>query len=110
MRLFEDLAPDHLPPILAEAAVENSHLPNGYVAAAVASFIASRLVYSEGINFVESLPRDRLAKVSLDFFIAQRSAGDAIDALADCDGLSEKDRSKIIALLQKGGARAGLKL
>lgn len=109
--LFTSLAPEHLPPTLATYAIDRVHrLPHGYVAAAVASFVASRLVYSEGINFCETLPKERLAQIALDFVDAQRRTQQAVYAVESASGLDETHRDAIIRLLNRGGARASLDL
>lgn len=109
--VFVDLAPEHLPPTLATYAVERMHrLPPGYIAAAAASFVASRLVYSEGINFCETLPKDRLAQIALDFVQAQRKTRVAVSAVLTAPGLDDINRDAIVRLLDRGGARASLDL
>ena len=109
--VFVDLAPEHLPPTLATYAVERMHrLPLGYIAAAAASFVASRLVYSEGINFCETLPKDRLAQIALDFVQAQRKTRVAVSAVLTAPGLDDINRDAIVRLLDRGGARASLDL
>lgn len=109
--LFTSLAPEHLPPTLAMYAIDRIHrLPQGYVAAAVASFVASRLVYSEGINFCETLPKERLAQIALDFVDAQRRTEQAVSAVKSATGLDDAHRDAIIRLLNRGGARASLDL
>mmetsp|Transcript_7025 Transcript_7025/g.22945 ORF Transcript_7025/g.22945 Transcript_7025/m.22945 type:complete len:1089 (+) Transcript_7025:61-3327(+) len=109
--LFRDLAPDHLPPTLAKYAVERpDRFPTGYVEASVASFVASQLVYSEGLAFVETLPRDRVAQIALDFVDAKRQTQDVLNALHDVTDLDDKRKAAIEKLLKRGGARAQLDL
>ncbi|KAJ8604969.1 hypothetical protein CTAYLR_006901 [Chrysophaeum taylorii] len=111
LTLFKKLAPDHLPPTLATFAVDRAHrLPTGYVAAACASFVASRLVYAEGINFCETLPKDRLAQIALDFVEAQHNTQKVVEAVKTADGLDDVNRDVIVRLLDRGGARASLDL
>ena len=57
--LFQELAPEHLPPTLARLAIESpDKLPAGYARACAGSFVATRLVYGEGITHVEALGKD----------------------------------------------------
>mmetsp|Transcript_8356 Transcript_8356/g.11638 ORF Transcript_8356/g.11638 Transcript_8356/m.11638 type:complete len:1119 (-) Transcript_8356:263-3619(-) len=109
--LFVDLAHDHLPKVLAEYSTTRAdRLPHGYVESAVASFVASRLVYAEGLSFVETLPADRVAEVALNFVDAQRKTKNVVQAVKDAPGLDDANREVIIKLLDRGGARAALDL
>jgi len=109
--LFRDLAPDALPPTLAKFATERpNRFPTGYVEASVASFVASQLVYSEGLSFVETLPRDRVAQIALDFVDAHRQTQAVLAALHSATGLDDTHKSAIEKLLRRGGARAQLDL
>ena len=72
--LFQELAPEHLPPTLAQLAVESpDKLPAGYARACAGSFVATRLVYGEGITHVEALGKDpsRLAAAAMNYMKAQ---------------------------------------
>lgn len=65
--LFEELFPliiENLPKKLAEVAGDRvrSRFPVQYQRNAMASTLASKLVYSEGIHFVESQPENRIAE------------------------------------------------
>jgi len=72
--LFQELAPEHLPPTLARLAIESPEkLPAGYARACAGSFVATRLVYGEGITHVEALGKDpaRLAAAATSYMKAQ---------------------------------------
>ena len=73
-KLFDELFPlviSNLPKKLQEVAGDRvaSRFPVQYQRNSMASTLASRLVYSEGIHFVETQPEDRIAKrfVFVDF-------------------------------------------
>ena len=55
---------DNLPKKLAEVAGDRvrTRFPVQYQRNAIASTLASRLVYSEGIHFVESQPDEKMAE------------------------------------------------
>ena len=99
--LFAALAPDHLPKTLAALAVDaQDALPDGYVSACVASFVASRLVYAEGLAYVEALGPERLADVALHYVKAQRDVQAALDAVAAAGDVDGDTKDLVAALLR----------
>ncbi len=102
----------HLPAALADAAWDRleARVPAQYVRNAMASCVASKLVYTEGVHFVEALPRERLASLALDYVNAQARVDDAASAVRASADLAEPLRDEVAALLERKGARAVLGL
>jgi len=98
--LFAALAPDHLPPTLAALAVADpGALPAGYVKACAGAFLATRLVYGEGLTYVEALGRERLASAALAYLESEWDAAHARDAVAASD-LDEATKAAVSGLLR----------
>ncbi|KAH8092387.1 glutamate/leucine/phenylalanine/valine dehydrogenase [Aureococcus anophagefferens] len=96
--LFAALAPDHLPKTLAALAVDaQGALPDGYVSACVASFVASRLVYA-GAAYVGPGPAP--ADVALHYVKAQRDVQAALDAVAAAGDVDGDTKDLVAALLR----------
>lgn len=99
--LFLELAPEHMPATLAALAVANpGNLPKGYITACVASFVATRLVYAEGLAYVEALGVERLAEVALNYVESQRDVATARDAVMGAYDLDDDTKAKISELLR----------
>jgi glutamate dehydrogenase len=69
---LESLLPlfrSHLPKTMADLGFDQVHqrVPKQYVKNAIASCLASKLVYKEGTMFISSLPRSHLARVALKY-------------------------------------------
>jgi len=62
MSLFKD----HLPQVLSDLAFDRIHetVPEQYIKNAIATSIASKMVYKEGTSFIQSLPKDQLADIA----------------------------------------------
>lgn len=99
----------HLPKTLAEMAFDHVHtrVPEAYIKNAIASCLASKLVYKEGTRFIDSLPPKDLAKVALKYVEKEREIAVLIEKLDKAE-LSEEEKDRIIRLLDAGGARTAL--
>lgn len=65
---YDELLPlfrEHLPSTVVELGFDHvrERVPPQYIKNAFASCLASRIVYREGTHFIESQPRDRLARM-----------------------------------------------
>lgn len=103
--LFKELLPlvnESLPSKLNELAGHRvaTHFPVQYQRNAIASALAAKVVYHEGIHLVESQPDDRVAERAIQYYRADKEI-QALVAELKANGGSEK----AITLLQKGGAR-----
>eukprot|EP00579_Thalassiosira_antarctica_P006999 CAMPEP_0201883804 /NCGR_PEP_ID=MMETSP0902-20130614/16244_1 /ASSEMBLY_ACC=CAM_ASM_000551 /TAXON_ID=420261 /ORGANISM="Thalassiosira antarctica, Strain CCMP982" /LENGTH=1085 /DNA_ID=CAMNT_0048412667 /DNA_START=161 /DNA_END=3418 /DNA_ORIENTATION=+ len=101
----------HLPKTMADLGFEKVHerVPAQYITNAVASCLASKLVYKEGTKFVETLPKDKLADVALRYLEAEREIALLKDALEGTE-MPEKEKESILKLLDAGGARTALRV
>jgi len=99
----------HLPKTMADLSFDKVHerVPSQYITNAVASCLASRLVYKEGTKFVETLPQDKLADIALRYLEAEHEIALLKDALEGTE-MPEKEKESILKLLDAGGARTAL--
>ena len=110
--LFQELLPlikENLPAKLAEVAGDRieSRLPVQYMRNAIASTLASKLVYQEGIHLVETQPAEKIAERAFMYFRAdQRMRALAADVEKQ-SGLGE-NKPLIVDIIKRGGARATL--
>ena len=98
----------HLPALLVEAAGPRlERLPADYVGRMVASALAARVVYREGLAFVDTVPFERLGRRCLAYFHRERET----EALAfEVARSSLPGAARVADLLRAGGARAALAL
>jgi hypothetical protein len=98
---LQPLVKDSLPGKLAELAGDriSDRFPVQYQRNAMACMLASKLVYKEGIHFVESQPTDRIAERAI---LYQRSEKQLATLLA---ALPNDTSEETTELLKKGGAR-----
>jgi len=114
--LFEELLPlikENLPDKLAEIAWDRvpSRFPVQYQRNAIASTLASKLVYQEGIHFVEAQPIDKLAEVTIQYYRENVKIQKLINELKSSEtksDLNANTRQEILTLLERGGARTSL--
>ena len=100
------VAAAHLPSTLVEAAGPGlKRLPRAYRDRTVAARLASRIVYREGVEFVDRVPEDRLGQFCIEYFRVEQEAEGLVTQVVDA-GLPGAQR--IAELLRAGGARAAL--
>ena len=101
----------HLPKTIADIAFDRvkERVPEQYVKNAIASCLASKLVYKEGTKFIESLPTDRLAKIAFDYVLKESEIAALKEALEDAD-MPGAEKQRILDLLEAGGARTALNI
>ena len=99
----------HLPKTMADLSFDNVHerVPAQYITNAIASCLASKLVYKEGTKFVETLPNDKLADVALRYLEAEHEVSLLKDSLESAD-MPAREKEAILKLLDAGGARTSL--
>ena len=99
---------DHLPKAMTKSFDKvHERVPAQYIINAVASCLASKLVYKEGTQFVEALHKDKLADVALRYLEAEQEIALLKDALEGAD-IPDKEKESILKLLEAGGARTAL--
>merc|ERR1719384_3006947 len=84
---------EHLPRKLAQAAGGrvNDRIPLDYLRNAFGKILASKLLYSEGIHFLESQPEDRLADLAMCYVTEEKRVRELVSSLDSCD-MSEPKR------------------
>jgi len=114
--LFKELLPlikENLPKKLADVAGDriSSRFPVQYQRNAIASTLASKLVYQEGIHLVEQQPEARVAERAFMYYRADRKVQALVEKLENDNFQFEQHdetKPKIIDILKKGGARSSL--
>jgi len=98
---------EHLPRKLAEAAGDrvNDRIPLDYLRNAFGKILASKLLYSEGIHFLESQPENRLADLAMRYIKEEKRVRELVSALDSCD-MPDPKRRKVQELLRHGGTRS----
>lgn len=111
-KLFQELFPlikDNLPKKLAELGGDRiaARYPVQYQRNAIASALASQLVYHEGVHLVEQQPLERTAERAFEYYRQDQKVKKIIQKLASTDlGAANGDKPTIIKVLEKGGARS----
>lgn len=102
---------NHLPKTLADLSFDKVHekVPEQYIKNAIASTLASKMVYKEGTRFINALPKDRLAETALRYIHKEKEVAKLMDALENTN-MPTEEKDKILELLDAGGARTALSL
>jgi len=108
----EELLPlfkEHLPMTLSTLAFNRvfDKIPEQYIKNAIASCLASKIVYSEGTDFIASINDQRLGSVALDYISKEREITKLTASLEYVD-MPAAEKEEIIRLLHKGGVRIAL--
>ncbi|KAE8907792.1 hypothetical protein PF003_g8239 [Phytophthora fragariae] len=101
------LIEEHLPPKLRELALHRVHqnVPLAYLRSIVASSLASKIVYREGLQFTEALPEGNLGSMPLQYLKQEKKVQRLVQDVRSSQ-LSNKD--DIADLIARGGVRAGM--
>jgi glutamate dehydrogenase len=103
--LLDELVVLHLPSVLVEQYSDRiERLPVRYREHIIASSLATELVYSEGVDFLD-VPKEQIAALAVAYLTSARKAQSLADQVSQSD---LPDRERIADLLRAGGARAGL--
>jgi len=115
--LFQDLMPlirENLPKKLADVAWDRAagRFPIQYQRNAIASTLASKLVYQEGIHLVETQPVQRLAERAIMYYREEANVNQLVGEFesAKINGLSPERKDAIVDLLKRGGSRTKLQI
>lgn len=105
--MLRSLVVEHLPTVLTEFAGERlwERLPLSYMRWLMAKSLAARIVYKEGLDFLEDMPLAAIADTAIRYLQQERETR-ALKAEVLNSSLAHRDR--IAALLDRGGTRAGL--
>mmetsp|Transcript_27165 Transcript_27165/g.55373 ORF Transcript_27165/g.55373 Transcript_27165/m.55373 type:complete len:1060 (-) Transcript_27165:115-3294(-) len=115
--LFQELTPllrEGLPNKLLDIGGDrlSTNLPVQYQRNAIASALASKLVYKEGIHLVETQPDDVVASRAFSYYRKEMKINQLLAELEASGkggaGISDESKKEIMDILHKGGARASL--
>lgn len=100
-----------MPKTIADLSFDHvrDRVPDQYIKNAIASCLASKLVYKEGTKFIESQSKDRLAAIALKYVEKEKEVATLMESLKNVD-MPPCEKEKIIQLLDAGGARTALSL
>ncbi|KAI9996777.1 hypothetical protein PInf_000039 [Phytophthora infestans] len=101
------LIEEHLPAKLRELALHRVHqnVPLAYIRSIVASSLASKIVYREGLQFTEALPESNLGNIALQYLKQEKKVQRLVQDVRE-SSLANKD--DIADLIARGGVRAGM--
>ncbi len=103
--LLESVVQEHLPETLRRLAGDRAvrRLPPAYARSIVAKSLAARLVYREGLAWVNALGSDHLGATALRYLRAERDARILAEAVRAGQGF---DAARVAALIERAGPRA----
>ena len=94
---------NYLPPLLRQLAGNRLHqIPLDYRQRIVACSLSGKIVYREGITYLEDLPTEALNELALTYLKGERVVQSLVDEVR-ASGIPSA--SKLAALLELGGAR-----
>ncbi|MFK8032363.1 MAG: NAD-glutamate dehydrogenase domain-containing protein [Gammaproteobacteria bacterium] len=98
----------HLPPVLGERCGDRvfDTIPKAYLHRIISSSLASKIVYREGLDWLESMSSDSIAQLAEHYFVEEAF----IEKMAnDIRGSNLENREAIADLLEAGGVAAALR-
>jgi glutamate dehydrogenase len=97
----------HLPKTIADIAFDHvrERVPDQYIKNAIASTLASKIVYKEGTKFIETQPRERLAKLALTYVQKEKEIIHLMETLSHSTDVPEDQKATMLQLLEQGGTR-----
>lgn len=100
---------EHLPKTLLELAGDRikERVPIQYIRNAIASTLASRVVYKEGTMYIDTLPPDRVSELAIKYFQAEKEVKELVSKL-ESNELDEEKRKRVARLVREGGVRTQL--
>merc|ERR1711971_356646 len=113
--IYEELLPlfhEYLPKKLAEVAADriDERIPLDYMRSAFSSCLASKLLYREGLHFLESQPKERIFSLSRQYVREEKHVADLVETVQKVSKLSEEDLHRVTQLLRRGGVRSALQV
>ena len=104
-RLLREYVPDVLLELIGDNAIDQ--IPPTYSKQIIASVLASRIVYNEGIDYCRHMSDEDMARLALDYLRQEQDVSELINVIEASD-LDQKER--IITLLKVAGSGASLKI
>lgn len=94
----------HCPAVLVEKYRERipTRLPRAHRIAIISAYIASRLIYKEGLNWLKHLEDDQIFKIALEYVTAEQQVEQVI---AEVSNSQLAQRDLIISVLKTSGAK-----
>lgn len=94
---------EHLPNTLSELAFEKvkAVVPEQYIINAIASHLASKIVYKEGCSFVDSLPRDKIMEMGMKYLSKEKEIAMLKLTLAESN-IPQQEKDTILQVLEDG--------
>jgi glutamate dehydrogenase len=94
----------HCPQILVEKYRDRitTRLPRAHKIAIISAYMASHLVYKEGLNWLESMDAEQVYRIALDYIDAEQTVERMIQEIS-LSSIGNKD--KIVAVLRGAGAK-----
>ena len=114
--LFKELLPlirEGLPKKMVDIAGDRitTNFPVQYQRNAIASALASKLVYKEGVHLVEQQPVEKIADRAFQYYRQEKKIQALLLELEGNNGaLSADTKAVIVDILRRGGARATLNI
>lgn len=101
----------HLPATIANLAFDRFHdrVPEQYIRNAIASSLASKMVYKEGTKFIACQPKTKLAEMALKYIKKEKEVLILMESIETTELPFDK-KEAILRLLEQGGARTALQL
>lgn len=105
--LVRQLVVEHLPSVLVEKVGDAlwERLPRAYMKGMIAASLASRIVYKEGLDYLETMPMAAVADFAIRYLRQERQTAVLLDEVLQSH-LPHKNR--IAELLARGGTRSAL--
>lgn len=104
---------EHLPNTLVDVAgldAVHERVPAAYVRQMIAAPLAAKMVYSEGIDWMEAMPEDALGSAAFEYVRQEARIQDLIAAVGRTEGLRPDDRAMVVRMLKHGGVRAAVEM
>ncbi len=107
-KLMRQLVLQYLPLVLVERLGEGifARIPKAYLAQVIASVLASRIVYREGLDWFEQMSEQAMAELAIRY---SRQEEKIQNLAAQIEQSDLPDRGRIAELLREGGTAAALR-
>jgi glutamate dehydrogenase len=107
--LVQQVLIDYLPASLYETVGSKifTEIPEAYLHRIIASALASRIVYREGLDWIETMPEENIAQLAERYLVEEGNMHVLVQEIraSDCP-----NRERIALLLESGGTATALKL
>lgn len=101
----------HLPKTIADLSFDKVHerVPDQYIKNAIASCLASKMVYKEGTKFISSQPQKNLASLALKYIKKEKEIVELMEVVEAAD-IDNQKKEIIMKILDQGGTRTALQM